>query len=88
MSFSGQQTFRAAVLTAAATRQQAKAAAFVTYGYSAAGYATYVTAIGDADAAYQASIATAYAALNEAGGNQGMNGPIAGAGWTPMDAIA
>lgn len=84
MSFAGEQTYRAAVLLAEGTRQQSKAAALVTYAYDPANYAAYVIAIGDADAAYQASIATATAALNETPGNLGMCGPIAGAGWTPL----
>lgn len=88
MSFAGEQTYRTAVALAEGTRQQSKAAAFVTYGYVAANYAAYAVAIGDADAAYQASIATAAAALNETPGNIGMNGPIVGAGWTPLLASA
>lgn len=88
MSYAAEQTYRTAVILAEGTRQQSVAAAKVTYGFDPANYANYAIAIGDADAAYQASIATAAAALNETPGNNGMTGPIAGAGWTPMLAIA
>lgn len=88
MTYAAQQTFRVAVVLAEGTRQQSVAAAKVTYGFDPANYAAYVIAIGDADAAYQASIATAAGVLNETPGGTGMNGPIAGAGWTPLTAIA
>lgn len=88
MSYSGQQTYRAAVIAAEATRQQSVAAAKVTYAFNPSNYAAYVIAIGDADAAYQAAVATAAAALNETPGGLGMNGPIPGAGWTPLTSMA
>ncbi len=88
MSFSGEQTYRAAILAAEGVRQQAKAVAFVAYGYVAANLATYQTAIADADVAYFTSVNTAYNALNETTGINGFAGPVAGAGWTPMLAMA
>jgi len=88
MSYSGEQTFRAAVLAAEGVRQQAKAVAFVAYGFVAANLATYQTALADADVAYFTAVNTAFNALNETTGNAGMNGPIPGAGWTPMLAVA
>lgn len=88
MSFSGEQTYRAAVLAAEGVRQQAKAVAFVAYGYVVANLATYQTAIADADVAYFTSVNTAFNALNETTGLNGFGGPLPGAGWTPMLAIA
>jgi PhoPQ-activated pathogenicity-related protein len=88
MSYSGEQTFRAAVVAAEGVRQQAKAVAFVAYGYVTANLATYQTAIADADVAYFTAVNTAYNALNETTGLNGFGGPIAGAGWTPMLASA
>lgn len=88
MSYSGEQTFRAAVRVAEGVRQQAKAVAFVAYGYVVANLATYQTAIADADVAYITAVNTANDALNETIGTNGTNGPIAGAGWTPLLAIA
>ena len=88
MSYSAEQTFRAAVLAAEGVRQQAKAVAFVAYGYVAANLTTYQTAIADADVTYMTSVNTAYNALNEATGLAGFGGPIPGAGWTPMLTIA
>lgn len=88
MSFSAEQTYRAAVRAAEGVRQQSKAAAFITYGYVAANLATYQTALADADVAYFTAVNTALDVTNETTGNVGMNGPIPGAGWTPMLAIA
>jgi len=88
MSFSGEQTFRAAVAAAEGVRQQAKAVAFVAYSYVAANLSTYQIAIADADVAYYTAVNTAFNALNETTGGVGMNGPIAGAGWTPILASA
>lgn len=88
MSFSGEQTFRAAVLAAEGVRQQAKAVAFVAYGYVAANLTTYKTALSDADVAYYNSVKTAMDALNDTSGGNGINGPIPGGGWTPLLAMA
>lgn len=88
MSYAGEQTFRAAVLAAEGVRQQSKAAAKVTYGYVVANLAAYQTALADADVAYFTAVNTAFDALNETTGNVGMNGPIPGAGWTPLLTIA
>lgn len=88
MSFSGEQTYRAAVALAEGTRQQSKAAAFVTYAYDPANIATYKTAIADADVAYFNSVKVASDALNDTSGVNGLCGPIAGAGWTPLLASA
>lgn len=84
MSFAGEQTFRAAVIAAEGVRQQSRAAAFTTYGYVAANLAAYKVALNDADAAYYTSVNTAYNTLDETAGNIGFNGPIPGAGWTPL----
>ncbi len=84
MTYAAEQTFRAAVIAAEGTKQQSISAAKTTYGFVAANSAAYVTALGDADAAYQSAVVTALAALNETPGNVGLNGPIAGAGWTPI----
>jgi hypothetical protein len=83
MSFAGEQTFRAAVIAAEGVRQQAKAVAFVAYGYVAANLAAYKIALADADVAYVTSVNTAFNALDEQTGNVGLNGPILGASWTP-----
>lgn len=88
MSFSGEQTFRAAVALAEGVRQQSKAAAFVAYGYVAANLTTYITALADADVAYFTSVNTAADAVNESLGNTGYSGSIPGASWTPLLASA
>lgn len=88
MSFSGEQTFRAAVLTAEAVRQQTKAVAFVAYAYDPANLSTYQIAIADADVTYFTSVNTAFNALNETTYLAGFGGPIPGGGWTPMLASA
>lgn len=88
MTFAAEQIFRAAVLTAESVRQQSKAAARVTYAYDPANYAAYVIAIADADVAYITSVNTANGTMDEPTGGNGFNGPIAGAGWTPLLAIA
>jgi hypothetical protein len=88
MSLATEQTYRNAVPLAEGTRQQSKAAAFVTYGYVAANLATYKVALADADVAYVTSVNTAFDALNEQTGNVGLNGPIPGASWTPLLTIA
>lgn len=84
MSFSGEQTYRAAVLAAEGTRQGSKAAAFVAYAYDPANLTTYKTAIADADVAYFTAVNTAFNALNDTTYLAGFGGPIPGAGWTPM----
>lgn len=88
MSFSGEQTFRTAVALAESTRQQSKAAAFVSYAYDPANLATYQTAIADADVAYFTAVNTAFNALNESTYLAGFSGPIPGASWTPLLAMA
>lgn len=88
MSYAGEQTFRAAVIAAEGVRQQAKAVAFVAYGYDPANLTTYQVAIADADVAYFTAVNTAFNALNETTYLNGFGGPIAGAGWTPMLTIA
>jgi hypothetical protein len=60
MSLATEQTYRNAVPLAEGTRQQSKAAAFVTYGYVAANLATYKVALADADVAYVTSVNTAF----------------------------
>lgn len=84
MSFSAEQTYRAAVLAAEGVRQQAKAVAFVAYAYNPSNLTTYKTAISDADVAYFNSVKVAADALNDGSGVNGMCGPIQGAGWTPL----
>lgn len=88
MSFSGEQTFRAAVLAAEASRQQAKAVAFTSYAYNPSNLATYKTAIADADIAYLLAIKVAGDAVNDTIGMTGVTGPIPGGGWTPLLASA
>lgn len=88
MSLATEQTYRAAVAVAEGVRQQSKAAAFVTYGYVQANLAAYAIALADADVAYFTAVNTANNALDEPIGNTGMNGPIAGASWTPLLSIA
>lgn len=88
MSFAGEQTFRAAVIAAEGVRQQSKAAAFVTYGYVAANLAAYKVALNDADSAYFSSVNTAFNTMDVPTGNTGLSGPIPGAGWTPIIAMA
>lgn len=88
MSLATEQTFRNAVYAAEGVRQQSKAAAFVTYAWTAANLAAYQIALADADAAYYASVATANAALDLQVGNIGLSGPIVGAPWTPLLTMA
>lgn len=88
MSFSGEQTYRAAVIAAEAVRQQSKAAAFVSYAFNPSNLTTYKTALSDADVAYFNSVKTAADALNDTSGTLGLAGPIPGAGWTPLLASA
>lgn len=88
MSFAGEQTYRLAVLAAEATRQQSKAAAFVTYGYVAANLATYKTSLATADNVYFTAVNSAYNTMAETTGSNGFNGPIPGAPWTPLLAMA
>ena len=54
-----EQAFIVAVTTAEGVRQTSKAAAFTTYGFVAANYATYVAALVAADVAFLASVNTA-----------------------------
>ena len=88
MSLATEQTFRNAVVLAEGTRQQQKAAAFVTYGYVAANLATYKTSLATADNVYFTAVNAAYNTMAETTGNAGMNGPIPGASWTPLLSIA
>jgi hypothetical protein len=60
MSTLSQETvFRLAVSAAEATRQNSIAVAFAAYGYSQAGYATYIAAVASAQATYATSVAIA-----------------------------
>ena len=88
MSLATELTYRNAVSVAESTRQQSKAAAFVTYGFVAANLAAYKVALADADVAYVTAVNTAANTLDEQVGNLGYNGPIVGANWTPLLAIA
>lgn len=87
MSFSTEQTYRAAVALAEGVRQQAKAAAFVTYAYNPSNLAAYIVALNDANATYLSSVGTALNTL-DVPTMQGVSGPIAGAGWTPLTGMA
>jgi Trk-type K+ transport system membrane component len=77
MATSAEQTFIRGVAVAEGTRQAAKAAAFVTYGFVLANLGAYVSALSAADVAYFTAVT---AALNTAGlsGNTGQSGPISG----------
>lgn len=88
MSLATEQTFRTAVLLAESVRQQSKAAAFVTYAWDPANLAAYKIALADADVAYVTSVNTAANTLDEQIGNVGLSGPIDGARWTPLLAMA
>jgi hypothetical protein len=88
MSLATEQTFRNAVALAEGPRQQSKAAARVTYAYDPANLAAYKIALAAADVAYFTAVNTAANTLAETSGNTGMNGPIPGAGWTPLLAMA
>lgn len=59
MATAKEQAFIAAVVAAAGVRQVSKSAAAVTYGFVAANYAAYVTALVAADVAYANSVASA-----------------------------
>lgn len=88
MSLATENTYRAAVLAAEATRQGSKAAAFATYAWDPANLAAYKVALADADAAYFSSVTTANAALDTQVGNVGYSGPVPGAGWTNILTIS
>jgi hypothetical protein len=58
-TFAAEQTYRTAVATAEAVRQNSKSAAFTTYGFIQANYAAYLTALIAADVAYQTAVVAA-----------------------------
>lgn len=78
----------AAVAAAEATRQQSKAAAFVTYGYVVANLAAYKIALADADVAYVTAVNTAANTADLQLGTLGLNGPIQSSNWAPLLSIA
>lgn len=88
MSLATENTFRAAVQTAEAVRQQSKAAARVTYAFDPANLAAYIVALNDADVAYVTSVNTAANTLDLPIGNIGLSGPIPSAPWTPLLTMA
>lgn len=59
MATAKEQAFIVAVNAAAGVRQTAKAVAAAAYGFVAANYATYVTALIAADVAYATAVASA-----------------------------
>jgi hypothetical protein len=59
MATAAESTFIQAVIAAEAVRQQAKAAAFTTYGFNPANLATYKTALVAADVAYITAVNSA-----------------------------
>lgn len=76
MALAAEQVFITAVAAAESTRQASKASAFTTYGWVAANYAAYKTALEAADVAY---ITAVNAAANTSAllmGNIGQSGPI------------
>lgn len=88
MASSAEQAFMTAVSLAEGTRQQSKAAAFVTYGYVAANFAAYKVAISDADVAYITAVNAAMNTSDLTLGNLGQTGPIASSNWAPLLAMA
>lgn len=56
MATAAESTFYAAIVKAEGIRQAAKAAAFATYAFSPAGFATYVAALATADDTYFTSV--------------------------------
>ncbi len=88
MSFATEQTYRNAVQTARAIRQQSKAAARITYTFDPANLAAYIVALNDAEATYVTSVNTAANTLDVPIGSLGIPGNIPGAPWTPLQAIA
>lgn len=84
MATAAEQTFFAAVALAEQTRQGAKAAAFTTYAFNPANLTAYITAISDADVAYQTAVTAALNASNLALGNLGQSGPIPYSNWATM----
>jgi hypothetical protein len=84
MSTASQETaFYDACIAAESTRQTAKAAAQVAYGFVKANYATFVTAIVAADTAYATAIVSA-ATTNGMNPNVGLSGPIPVARWSKL----
>lgn len=78
----------AAVALAEGTRQQSKAAAFVTYGYVAANLAAYKIALADADVAYVTAVNTAANTADLQLGTLGLSGPIPSSNWAPLLTMA
>ena len=78
----------AAVAVAEATRQQSKAAAFVTYAYSPAGLSTYKIALADADVAYVTAVNAAQNTSDLQLGTLGLSGPIQSSNWAPLLSMA
>ncbi len=81
MPSSAELTFYNAVAVAEATRQQSKAAAFVSYAFVPANLTTYRTAISDADVAYVTAVNAARDTSNLTLGVLGDYGPIPFAFW-------
>jgi hypothetical protein len=88
MASAAQQTFMTAVSAAESTRQQSKAAAFLTYGFVAANLAAYKIALADADVAYITAVNAASNTSDLQLGNIALNGPIASSNWAPLLSIA
>lgn len=78
----------AAVALAEGTRQQSKAAAFVTYGFVQANLAAYKVALADADVAYVTAVNAAANTADLQLGTLGLSGPIPSSNWAPLLSMA
>lgn len=76
MALAAEVVFYNAVVAAEATRQQSKAAAFLTYDFAPANAVAYVTALSDADAVYVTAVNAASDTSNLMTGTVGHSGPI------------
>lgn len=85
MASSAEQVFYNAVNAAEATRQQSKAAAFLTWAFQpGAPRVTYATALSDADVAYITTVNAARDTSNLMLGTVGDTGPLPWAQWATI----
>lgn len=87
MASSTELAFMNAVALAEGTRQQSKAAAFVTYGFVQANLAAYKIACADADVAYVTAVNTAANTADLQLSMLGLSGPIPTT-WAPLTGMA
>jgi hypothetical protein len=84
MALAAEQVYYAAVSAAEGVRQASRAAALTTYAYNPANAVAYVTALSDADVAYNTAVISARDASNLLMGNVGDGGPLPFANWATI----